>query len=206
MTFPIYRRTTVAILSISICFAGCGLIKKSPVNYRQAPISNITVGEKALKEAFINSGIPVMNSADEYSLEISRDKKGMTASTALEYFIGRGWKLNTKKTGIPNVSISLDTVFVRISCITSGKGKTVLRHSEAKIKVVVNKPDSTKAVYSGAGIYEDNPPFEWVKSHPGNDDFVSLSSDFRQMYTFIKPLLYSVTGTAFIWLFYSYRN
>lgn len=206
MIFSLCPRTTIAILSISLCLAGCGIIKKSPVNYRQTPFSNITVGEKALKEAFINSGIPVMSPDEEYALEISRDKKGMAASTAPEYFIGKGWKLNTKKTGIPNISISLDTVFVRISCIRTGKEKKVLRHSEAKIMVVVNNPDSTKAVYSGTGVYEDNPPFEWVKSHPVNDDFVSLSSDFRQMYSFIKPLLYSVTGTAFIWLFYSYRN
>jgi hypothetical protein len=206
MTFSLCPRTTVAIFLISLCFAGCGIIKKSPVNHRQTPCSNITAGEKALKEAFINSGIPAMNSAEEYALEISRDKKGMVASIAPEYFIGKGWKLNTKKTGIPNISISLDTVFVRISCIRSGKEKTVLRHSEAKIKIVVNNPDSTKSVYSGVGVYEDNPPFEWVKSHPVNDDFVFLSSGFRQVYTFIKPLLYGVTGTAFIWLFYSYRN
>ena len=206
MTFPLYRLITVAILSIPLYLAGCGLIKKSPVSYRQTPFSNITAGEKALKEAFINSGIPAMNSSGEYGLEISRDKNGMIASTAPEYLLDKGWKLNTKKTGIPNVSISLDTVFVRINSVKSGKEKAVLRHSEAKISVVVNNPDGSKAVYSGNGIYEDNPPPEWVKSHRGSEDFVSYSSDFMQMKAFIKPVLYSVTGTAFIWLFYSYRN
>lgn len=206
MTFPLFNRINIAILLITLCFSGCGLIKKSPVTYGQTPFSNITTGERALQKAFINSGIPATNSDAEYAFEIKYDKNGMAASTSPEYLLGKGWKINTKKTGIPNVSINLDTVFVRISMVKSGNVKIVLRHSEAKISAVVNNPDSSKAVYTGTGIFEDNPPLEWVKSHRGSEDFVSYSSDFRQIYSFFKPFLYTVTGTAFLWLFYSYRN
>ena len=206
MIFPFCRRTTVAAILISLSFSGCGLIKKSPVTYRQIPVSNTTAGEKAIKEALINSGIQAINSVGEYSLEISRDIKGMALSTGTEFLISKGWKLNTKESGIPNVSISLDTVFVKINSVKSSKEKSISRHSEAKISVVVNHPDRTKSIYIGTGVYEDNPPSEWVRHNRGNEDFVTYSSDFRQMYTAIKPVLYGITGTAFIWLFYSYRN
>lgn len=206
MIFRVSRLTGLIFFSFMLGVTGCGVFKSANPGYGKIPLSNATAAEKALEQAFLNSGIPSVNDSAKYGLIIRNDKNGMMASTAAGYLFSKGWNLNVKQSGFPAVSISLDTVSVRIASIKTGKVKSVYRKAEAKISIEIHNSTDSKRVYTGTGTYEDNPPAEWVKSNREDEDFVSYSSGFRKTSSFFVPVLYSITGTVIIWLFYSYRN
>lgn len=169
------------------------------------PSSNRLTAETVIRRAFDDLGIP-----DGAGTEISWEVMGTGPACdyariiAPEFLIERGFILTMKGDSVPDIRFTVDTLYVSLTKErTEEREKRMLRSAGAGIEAVFSGGAGTKKVYCGRGVFQDYFPVSMMDAVGTEEPYVVIDDSFLSI---LKPALYSVAVTVFLWYLYSFRG
>ena len=206
MSFRI-RSAGIAALFVATVFSytGCGKRSFSVNETNEAlPMTNRMVAETVLKHAFDSISIPEENGADIFLVvEGNGFADDQAEVLATEFLFSKGFKVSGRNNSIPEIRFTVDTLYVALTREISGRKRQISRTAGARIEAVYSDTDATKKVYSGRGAYHDFFPASLLDAVGDNEPYVIMSDRFV---SYVKPILFTITITTFLWYLYSFRG
>ncbi|MBN1292293.1 MAG: hypothetical protein JXB48_10680 [Candidatus Latescibacteria bacterium] len=190
-----------ATLSIS-----CGIMTHSIKNNNlPVPPSNAYVAETVIQRAFQDIDRLDGNGMQVSFIVTGTDNVHKIAHILTpEYLLDRGFIISEKKDDIPEIRVSVDTLYVAFSDGLSDQNvKQIFRSAEARVSVLLFEKNNSRKVFNGYGKYQDSIPYSMLDTVGMDEPYVVKNSRFI---TIFKPVLYGITLTSLVWYLYSYRG
>lgn len=196
----------ILLASTALIYAGCSAFSHSDKACGDyVPCSNRLVAETVIKRAFEDLDFP-NGKGEKISLKVegTGGADEYAKLIAPEFLSGKGFYVSRRHNSIPGISVSVDTLYVKLTTERSkGMARRVSRSAEARIDVVLHANNGAVRVYRGRGVYQDDFPVSMMDAVGMNEPYVTVSDRFVSNF---KPVLFSVTITLFLWYLYSFRG
>ncbi len=198
-----FRVLVLNLIVMALCGAS-GITYADDVNDGTVlPPTNLRVGERVLARAMQSLNIPGGSGRlVRISTAESGPGNGLLADTALEYLVGRGYRVAESDT-LPEFRFSLDTLYVSIERPGWIRRNRAVRTAEARIGAEYHGPENTRQVFRGQGRIEDVFPASMIDHVEGNDLFPDRAED---SFGAARSVVFGLVVTGLIWLLYSYRG
>ena len=206
MSFRISAGVSAFFLVTVLSYTGCGKRSFSVNEPNQTlPMTNRMVAETVLKHAFDTISIPEENGADiSLVVEGNGFADDQAKVLATEFLFNKGFKISGPGNSIPEIRFTVDTLYVALTReMANGRKKQISRTAGARIDAVYIDTDASMKIYRGCGAYHDFFPVSLLDAVGDNEPFVIMSDRFI---SYVKPILFSITITAFLWYLYSFRG
>ena len=205
LSLSIMDRIYIVIVFLTILSTGCGIRSNSlNSNHFPVPPSNKYVAETVVQSAFKDIYMPDGNGMKvSYTVDGTDKAYKIADILASEYLHNNGYIVTDKKNTVPELQITVDTLFVAFTDKRIEQNvKQVSRSAEAKISIVWYENNSRK-VYNGHGKFQDFVPCSMLEAVGMNESYVVKDNHFLAIF---KPVLYGITITSLAWYLYSYRG